>query len=210
MCTRHSLLELKNAGCKAYGVDPEPTAKELVTKFGIKFKQGFIQDNPFTDQKFDYITANQVLEHTNDPIKFLKDCKKRLKKNGKIILSFPNNDSLTRYLFKRNWLHWHLPYHLNFFNRKSFELSAKKAGLSIEMLKTTTPNMWSNLQLRRLLQKPLMGKRDTFWDGKGDDTKLGKIGYLTKLIRLLEEYNYLNRVIDLFGFGESFVTILST
>src|SRR3989344_271975 len=89
-----SLLELKNAGCKAYGVDPEPTAKELVTKFGIKFKQGFIQDNPFTDQKFDYITANQVLEHTNDPIKFLKDCKKRLKKNGKTILSFPNNTSL--------------------------------------------------------------------------------------------------------------------
>lgn len=203
-----SLLELKNNNCDAYGIDPDINALKLAKKFNLKFKKAFIEDNPFPSQKFDYIIANQVLEHTNNPINFLKVIKSRLKDNGEILLSFPNTDSLTRYLFKHNWLHWHIPYHLNFFNRKSVQILVNKSGLKIKSIKTITPNMWTNLQVRRLTQNPKVGLRDIFWDGKSVKTNSKNYNLFLKINSLLEEYNIINRLIDSIGFGESFVITL--
>lgn len=202
----YSLLELESIGCKAYGVDPDKNALKISKKFGLNFKVGFIEDNPFPGEKFDYIIANQVLEHTNNPVNFLKELKKRLKSNGQIILSFPNVNSLTRILLNHNWLHWHIPYHLNFFTKMSIDIMAKKLDLKIVSLKTETPNMWTNLQIRRVCQKPSMGFRDNFWDGKTPNNVAHiYAGFFTKMNYILEEYNFLNRFIDILGFGESFV-----
>ena len=204
-----SLLELSSIKCKAYGIDPDGNAGKLAKKFKLKFKKGFITDNPFPKEKFDYIIANQVLEHTNSPIEFLLAAKERLEMNGKIILSFPNTNSLTRYLLDKDWLHWHIPYHLNFFTRKSIKILAQKSKLKILDIKTITPNMWTNLQIRRLTQKPKMGLRDEFWDGKPNTKGIMQNTMVTKMINFLEEYNYINRVIDLMGLGESFSVTLS-
>lgn len=205
----HSLLELESIGCKAYGVDPDKNALKLAKKFKLNFKVGFAEDNPFPGIKFDYIIANQVLEHTNNPIKFLKKLTSRLNKGGKIILSFPNSDSLTRYILNKNWLHWHIPYHLNFFNRKSIAILAKKSGLTTDSIKTITPNMWTNLQIRRSLQTPKLGQRDLFWDGKSEAHETYNKPLMAKIVHLLEEYNIVNRLIDVFGYGESFVVELT-
>lgn len=204
----HSLLELKSIGCKAYGIDPDPNASKLARKFNLKFKMAFITDNPFKGEFFDYVIANQVLEHTNNPKLFLESCKKRIRESGEIILSFPNVNSLTRLILGQKWLHWHIPYHLNFFTRKSIEILSQQCGLNIKSIKTVTPNMWSNLQIRRLTQSPTPGERDVFWDGKGDNSKVANIDIVTKLIHFLEEYNLLNRLIDVLGFGESYVVTL--
>ncbi len=202
-----SLLFLNNMGCNAYGIDPDENAKKVAKKFKLNFHLGFIEDKPFNNKKFDYVIANQVLEHINDPISFLKFCKKRLKPNGEIILSLPNTDSLGRRLFKENWLHWHIPYHLNHFSVKSVKFMAKMADLNIASLKTVTPNMWTNLQIRKLMIKPREGQRDDFWDGGKGNQRLTK-NWVKKVFQWLEEYNMINRIIDLLGLGESFVVIL--
>lgn len=44
---------------------------------------------PFEDEKFDYIIANHVLEHIEDEKTAISELKRCIKKNGKIILSFP-------------------------------------------------------------------------------------------------------------------------
>lgn len=46
-------------------------------------------DMPFEDYKFDYIIANHVLEHIEDEELAISELKRCIKKNGKIILSFP-------------------------------------------------------------------------------------------------------------------------
>ena len=49
----------------------------------------------FNKNTFDYITLIYVLEHIDDPVKFLKDLSKFLKPSGKIIILVPNaNDAL--------------------------------------------------------------------------------------------------------------------
>lgn len=206
-----SLLRLESIGCETYGLDPDKNAQKIAKKFNLKFHLGFIDDNPFPNEKFDFVIASQVLEHTNNPINFLKLCKNRLRKDGKIILSFPNTDSLGERVFKENWLHWHIPYHLNHFNRKSLNDLAEKAGLEIDKIKTTTPNLWTNLQIKRLFFKPKVGERDTSWDsGKKILKKTGKnIRYLKLILNILEKYNILNRITDTLGIGESFVVFMS-
>jgi 2-polyprenyl-3-methyl-5-hydroxy-6-metoxy-1,4-benzoquinol methylase len=206
----YGLLRLEEAmKCKAYGIDPDANAKRFANKFKLNFHHGFIEDNPFKNIRFDYVIANQVLEHTDNPIRFLNICKSRLNKNGKIILSFPNTNGLHRIIFGRNWLHWHVPYHLNHFNLSSIKELTNKSGLKIEKIQTITPNMWTNLQIRRILSKPENGIRDTFWDGnnKNNNTIIKSKTY-SKLTRFLENNNYLNRLVDLLGFGESFLVIL--
>ncbi len=43
----------------------------------------------FTDNTFDFIIANHVLEHIPDEVKAISELQRVLKRNGKIILSFP-------------------------------------------------------------------------------------------------------------------------
>jgi 2-polyprenyl-3-methyl-5-hydroxy-6-metoxy-1,4-benzoquinol methylase len=206
----YSLLRLENIGCKVYGIDPDINAQKVAKRFCLNFHLGFIEDNPFPKEKFDYVLASQVIEHTNNPIKYLKLCKKRLKKNGVIILSFPNTESLGRKIFRSSWLHWHLPYHLNHFNKNSVYKLAEKADLEINKIITITPNLWTNLQIKRLLYKPEMGKRDTSWDPAPKKiSQKSNIKYLKLLLHFLEKYNLINRIIDFLGYGESFVVFMS-
>lgn len=205
----HSLLELESIGCKAYGIDPDKNALKMAKKFKLNIKIGFVEDNLYPKEKFDFIIGNQVLEHTNNPINFIKVLKSKLNNNGQIILSFPNVNSITRILLGQNWLHWHMPYHLNFFTTNSLKMMAHKNNLKIIKLNTITPNMWTNLQIRRLLQKPTIGQRDLFWDGKLNKNEVYNTGLFPKVIHFFEEYNFINRIIDMLGLGESYILILS-
>ena len=49
-------------------------------------------------QKFDCVLATHVLEHVDEPIVLLKEMKKWLNENGKIIIIVPNKESLHRQL----------------------------------------------------------------------------------------------------------------
>lgn len=62
---------------------------EYIVGFGEKFK---------LKEKFDTISMNMLLEHVNDPIALLKNCKKHLTKRGRILVQVPNANSVTRRL----------------------------------------------------------------------------------------------------------------
>ena len=51
-------------------------------------------DNLKHNEKYDVITALEVIEHTKNPWNFLENCAKLLKPNGELILSRPNMTNL--------------------------------------------------------------------------------------------------------------------
>jgi len=204
--TCQSLLEIKRLGGEAWGIEVDKNSQKVAKKLKLKFHLGTIHNCKFPKKYFDLITASQVIEHEPNPLKFLQECKKLLKPGGKIILSFPNTEAFFRKLWGRNWLHWHVPYHLNHFNKKSFGILTKNAGLKTESLKTVTPNLWTILQIRSVLNSPKVGLRDPMWDGQkaaGDDKKIAV--FIPKINNLL----FINGILDKFGKGESFVIILT-
>ena len=80
--------------CKAEGIDADPGShgvgrfvKDLVSDVSIK--QGFAENLPFEDGKFDIVYSSHVLEHVNNESKSLKEMKRVLKDDGILIIGMP-------------------------------------------------------------------------------------------------------------------------
>lgn len=73
--------------------------KAVLKKYGQKVKVylSFFEDF-MPKEKYDTILATLILDHVKDPVIVLKQTKKWLKSNGKIIITIPNGDSLHRRL----------------------------------------------------------------------------------------------------------------
>jgi SAM-dependent methyltransferase len=84
-----------------------------------------------TRKKYDVITAFDVIEHVENPTNLLKEFKKKLKKDGIILIYTPNRDSLGFNFLGYNNNLLVPPAHLFYFNKSSFDIMAKKAGLKI-------------------------------------------------------------------------------
>jgi len=211
-----SLLEIKKLGANAFGIEPDPSSKKFAKALGLNVYNGFISDDPFPKKKFDYVTASQVIEHEPDPLKFLVAAKKKLKKGGEIILSFPNVNSLYRFVFNKSWIHWHVPYHINHFSKDSFLKLSEKSGLKVVKIKTVTPNLWTVLQIRSLFVKPKVGKTSSVWASARDKRAKNKgwqsmfFGLLIKSLAVVVQIvvTPVNRLIDFLNIGESFVVWL--
>jgi SAM-dependent methyltransferase len=143
-----SLLEVRNLGGDAWGIETDPNVREIADHFGLTVHIGSIHDDPFPGVDFDLIVLNQVIEHIPDPIALLKLVRERLRPDGKVVLAFPNTGSLNKLVSGRQWINWHIPYHLHHYNEKSFALIAKQAGYKVGRAQTITPNIWTVLQLR--------------------------------------------------------------
>jgi SAM-dependent methyltransferase len=78
---------------------------------------------------FDAITLWDVLEHVPDPRSFLTRCCALLQPEGRLFLNVPDLDSRQARLLGKKWPLL-LPEHLNYFNRESLTLCAKRAGLT--------------------------------------------------------------------------------
>ena len=114
---------------ESYGVEYSDTIREwLLDKFDIKAYKTL---ENIKYEKFDIITAFDVIEHVPDPLDLLNNLKKKLKKDGIILIYTPNFNSLGfNYLGINNNLLCP-PNHLFYFNKKSFDHMCKKANLKI-------------------------------------------------------------------------------
>lgn len=219
-----SLLMAKELGAQeVLGIEVDPNLSLIAEALGLNLHVGQLSTLPLEEGKFDFILARQVLEHEPEPEHLLLEMKERLKENGKLVLSFPNVNSFYRFIFKKKWLHWHVPYHVNHFSRRSLEKLVEKSGLNIVSVKTITPNSWLAYQMRICRLSIKLGQRDAFWDpGVSNDTQRRTSMPFEKLLnKLKRKINYLasfpkglascsiNRFIDLISMGESFVVILS-
>lgn len=210
-----SLLEITRLGGQAYGVEPDPTAATLGRKLNLRVETGFITDHPFGKQPFDLITASQVIEHEPDPRAFLRAVRERLTPGGVAILAFPNGDALYRKLFGRRWLHWHIPYHYNFFTASSFGKLAAETGFTVAKMRTITPNLWTVIQLRTLAEQSKEGVMGSVWAaqhaaGPGGQAPpaLVRVGRYLALHLAGAFLTIVNRIVDALGLGESFLVML--
>lgn len=206
--TGETLLYHKKRGCEVYGIDPDSNLKILSEMYNLNIHTGIFDSSIYQKNFFDYITMDQVIEHVNDPVHFLSEVKKILKQDGKIIISTPNSFGFGAFLFGKKWLNWHVPYHVNFFSKKSLIILLSKSGFKLEKIKTITPPEWIFYQICHLLFFPKKGKISYFWRVKKS--------FFTKLIifpfLVLYKFGFfsiLSIIIDLFGTGDNYIVIAS-
>ncbi len=161
-----SLVELARLGAEAYGIDADPNVRQIVDALRLRIHIGTIDDDPFPGVSFDLIVLNQVLEHIRQPDRLLSSLAAQLRTVGRIVLSFPNSASVYCRRFGRDWINWHVPYHLHHFNPRSTRLFFARHGWRVVSMRTITPNLWTVLQLRAAVERTRMGAPNPMWTGQ--------------------------------------------
>lgn len=140
----------QNLGFQVQGCDLSRSACDYVGKvYGIKVHGCALGDmNP--KEKYDVIVMNHVLEHVEDPVKFLSQARDRLKPHGILHLAVPNVSS-----WEARFPAWNAyePYHLLYFSADTLQQALEKAGLRV-LMRTTHESFsaWFLLFMRSILK----------------------------------------------------------
>ncbi len=132
-CGAGNLLEaMHHHGYEAWGMDSSPSALALAIQKTApgQVRLGSFDKANFLPEFFDGIVSTHVLEHVEDPIAFLTEIKRLLKKRGVVVLRLPNFASLEARLAKRDWLHFDDPFHVAHYSPRAIRKLLLKVGFT--------------------------------------------------------------------------------
>jgi SAM-dependent methyltransferase len=93
-------LELSKLGFKVIAVDISTNFKARNYANSIEFIRCDLDyDFPFRNNRFDYVTAVEVIEHLENPWHFLRELSRVLKFGGKLYLTTPNVHALYQRIY---------------------------------------------------------------------------------------------------------------
>ena len=121
-CGRGSyLIQMKDLGWNVLGIEPDPVSAQLAKKDGINIFNGTLEEAGLDEESVDQITMQHVIEHLIDPLAYVKECYRILKKGGRLVIYTPNIDSLGHRKFHKSWLALDPPRHLYVFSSQSLK-----------------------------------------------------------------------------------------
>ncbi len=128
-------------GFKVEGLELNETAAAVARKAGFDVHTGLIEEfNPVNG--YDVAVLSNVLEHSLDPQKMLRDVQRILAPGGQVWISCPNNQSWLRKVFGLSWLNWHVPFHIFHFSPKTLRRLLEDTGFVKIQLSQITPALW--------------------------------------------------------------------
>jgi SAM-dependent methyltransferase len=139
-------------GAIVKGVEPSLVAHERLTKAGFDVFHGMIEEYE-TEDRFDVITANQVLEHTPDPVSTLSKMRQLLAPDGVIWIAVPNAACLWHKRLQWKWDGADLPYHLVHFTPSSIARAGIESGLRVHSIKTYSSTDIVGFSMRKHLRE---------------------------------------------------------
>lgn len=129
------------------GIEIDLRCCEYLKSRGLRYYKGSIEQfAEISKERFDTIIFSQVLEHLYDPLSALGAARRILTDNGRILLSMPNYESRYKRRYGTLWLHWHIPYHVGQWSKKSLNFACEEVGLRIHRFSTVTFFAWWRVQ----------------------------------------------------------------
>ncbi len=123
-----SMQMMARIGWQVVGTDFDKEAVKEAKSKGLDVRLGELKAIAFPNQSFDAIMMNHVIEHVQDPLHLLKECRRILKKGGTLVMITPNATSRGHAIFKKDWRPLETPQHLQVFSIASLRELTKKAG----------------------------------------------------------------------------------
>lgn len=126
------LLYLARAGWDCYGVEPGEVAAAYAREvLGLKVSTGTFAKGAYPAGFFNVVNFHHVFEHLSDPAGALAEVSRLLDKDGYLVISVPNFDSLDRRLFGDKWVGLKLPQHLFHYTKRTLGAFLEKAGFEV-------------------------------------------------------------------------------
>jgi 2-polyprenyl-3-methyl-5-hydroxy-6-metoxy-1,4-benzoquinol methylase len=141
-------------GFRAEGLELNETAARVARDAGFKVQTCLLED--FCPQEpFDVAVLSNVLEHSLEPRRMMRDVHRILSRGGQVWISCPNNQSWLRRAFGRSWINWHVPFHISHFSETTLRRLLEQTGFVNIQIKNITPAWWvSQSLIAYLFAKP--------------------------------------------------------
>jgi SAM-dependent methyltransferase len=126
-------------GADARGIDPAEDRVNFGRSLGRKLEVGYLDDNAYSGEKFDVVTAYEVIEHIPNPDVLLRNISRILVPGGIAIIGTGNFDSLTRRIRGHAWDFLSLKRrggHICFYSPGTFQHLAPNFGMRLEVCRT--------------------------------------------------------------------------
>lgn len=149
-------LSKKTPKTKIYGIDISKEAINYAKKSykNISFKVAEAKKLPFKNASFDLVTCLEVMEHIEKPNLVLKEIKRVIEDNGKIIILVPSENLLFKLIWFL-WIHfgpgnvWNHT-HINQFTNFSLDKLLKRLGFRILKRKLFLFGMLLTIQAEKI------------------------------------------------------------
>ena len=128
-------------GFRVEGLELNETAAAVAREAGFSVYTCMLEEfNPETG--YDIAILANVLEHSLDPRKMLRDVRRVLAPGGQVWISCPNSQSWLRQAFGRSWVNWHVPFHISHFSPSAIRQLLAETGYSGIEIHQLTPAVW--------------------------------------------------------------------
>lgn len=200
----------KNRGCEVYGVEADENVRKIANAYDFNIDIGVFDAQKYNKDFFDYITMDQVIEHIEKPIDTLREIRSILKQNGKLIISTPNCNGWGAKIFKKKWINWHTPYHVNIFCPKSIKLAASESGFIVSKILTITSSEWIYYQFMHNICYPTQGQKSLFWSHRYEQISIFKklLMGIAHVVYKLKVFHVITRLFDALGIGDNITVVL--
>jgi SAM-dependent methyltransferase len=133
-CAAGYFLSVMQAeGWDVLGLEPSDAirtrAEELLG--AERVRTGLLGEADLPTAAFDLVTMWDVLEHIPDPVAALREVRRVLKPEGRLILETQNVASLAARVFGRRWQHYKHTEHIYHFDRRTVARVLREAGFEL-------------------------------------------------------------------------------
>jgi len=152
-CSAGYVLEAgKRLGLTSSGMDVSSFAINLVMERGFTAKVGRLEDMPFEDMSFDIVTAKHTIEHAEEPLNALTECRRVLRPNGVLLIVVPDAAYWKTYAAPRSGRYF-VPSQLGwqhhvYYTAKALRLALDRSGFEVVASSKAVPvgtGLWRNL-----------------------------------------------------------------
>jgi len=133
-------IRKRNEKCELHGSDINLNIKKLSIDADLRIAD--VRNLPYRDDYFDVVFALDVLEHINEMDLAIKEIKRVLKRDGKLIITAPTESGfykLGRFIIKGTFSEKEGPCSTHFCNSKEVLLNIKSRGFKLVKLRNLPP-----------------------------------------------------------------------
>ncbi len=186
------LVRFAERGWEVWGVDASAAAITAARRLlpDGQFRHCSIEQAGLPEGYFDAVRAAHLWEHLEEPLALASKALRLLRPGGQLLVYVPNYDSLLQAWAGRYNINSWVPFHVNFFTRRTAIAACEAAGFEQIRVRSNTPTTCYPLTLRQFLAR----KRSTF------DT--GDLGWSVAWFAIGSP---LHHVVDALGLGEELI-----
>lgn len=122
---------------KCIAIEPSPDMAKICRSKGLNTIDKAIEDINEIEERFDFLSAFELLEHLYEPQALFRNAYKMLKSSGLLLVTTLNCEGFDMQVLWEHSKNIYPPQHINFFNPRSLKKALENNGFYVEEI--TTP-----------------------------------------------------------------------